>query len=234
MRPNKENRPVKLRWHLAWLLTYPLAKLLFNLRVVGRENLTAGAAQTKTGMIIAANHTSNFDPLIIGWAAAREIYFLAKEELFRSRPFAWLIKSWNALPVQRRGIDIKAFRRCSLLLRHQKTLVLFPEGTRSKDGSLTRFKPGVGMLAVLNSVPVVPAHISGLSHSLLSYLVDRDFARLGLRHKPKSRIPIRVKFGQPILPQGFSRDRQGYEQLTAQVEERIRWLGGIGQLGQGE
>ncbi|MGQ9708272.1 MAG: lysophospholipid acyltransferase family protein [bacterium] len=217
---------MKLRWRLAWLLTYPLAKVVVNLRVEGRENLTCRNAREKRGMIIAANHTSNFDPLILGWAAAREIYFLAKEELFRYRPFGWLIRSWNALPVARGGVDTIAFRRCSRVLRNRQTLVLFPEGTRSKNSALAGFKPGVGMLAVLNSVPVVPAHISGMSRSIISYLVDRDFVRLGLRHKPSGCVQIRVRFGESVLPEGFSRNRQGYEQLTAIIEERVRSLAG--------
>lgn len=213
---------MKLRWRLAWLLTYPLAKAIINLRVEGRRNLR----ECKRGVIVAANHSSNFDPLILGWAAAREIYFLAKEELFCYRPFAWLIKAWNALPVGRGGIDIRAIRLCSEVLKHNKTLVLFPEGTRSKTGEMAGFKSGVGMLALLNQVPVVPTYISGMNGSIVSYFVDRDFVRLGLRKKPSGCVRIRVKFGAPIQPEGFKKDRQGYQEMTAVIEERVRTLVG--------
>lgn len=214
---------MKLRWRLAWGLTYPLARLLLRLRVSGREHLRTVKG---CGLIIAANHTSNFDPLILGWAAAREIFFLAKEELFRYRPFAWLIRSWNAIPVRRGGLDLAAFRRCSLLLRHRQTLVLFPEGTRSRTGALGTFRPGVAMLAIVNRVPVVPCHIAGLDRSIISWLVDRDFVRQGLRTRPRRTQPITVRFTAPIMPAGFSRDRTGYDQLTREIENRIRNLAG--------
>ncbi|MEO0074414.1 MAG: lysophospholipid acyltransferase family protein, partial [candidate division WOR-3 bacterium] len=75
----------RLRWRVGWYLTYPLARLFLGLRVHGREHLTKGP------LILAANHVSNFDPLIIGWAVRREVHFLAKEELFQqSKLFAWL------------------------------------------------------------------------------------------------------------------------------------------------
>lgn len=225
---------MKLRWRLAWLFTYPAAKILLRLRVQGRENLLPD------GQIIAANHTSNFDPLLIGWAAAREIYFLAKEELFRYRPFAWLISSWNALPVSRGGMDIPAFRRCSALLRQKQTLVLFPEGTRSRSGDLGEFKPGVGMLAVLNRVPIVPAHISGVKNSIISYWVDRDFVRKGWRQKPGSPWPIRslnpltVRFGSPVFPDCGPAGREVYERLTAEVFRRVQALAARKGVGNGK
>ncbi len=215
---------MRWRWRIAWLLTYPWARFLLPLRVEGREALLPGA------QIIAVNHTSNFDPLIVGWAAGREIYFLAKEELFRHRAFAWLIRSWNALPVGRGGVDKRAIGLCSQLLCQGQTLVLFPEGTRSRDGRVGEFKPGVALLAVRNRVPVVPGFISGLSRSRLSYWVDRDFVRLGLRSKPEGCVPIRVRFGQPLFPEGFPANRQGYLNFTALLRERVAALGSQGEV----
>lgn len=210
---------MRWRWRLAWFFTYPLAKAFLGLRVVGREQLVPG------GQIIAANHTSNFDPLILGWAAGRDVYFLAKEELFRYRPFAWLIKSWNALPVGRSGIDISAIRSCGKVLKRKQTLVLFPEGTRSKNGKIGTFKSGVGMLAVMNRVPVVPARICGLAQSMVSYWVDKDFVQQGLRRKPRSPVTIEVRFGFPVFPDDYEANRQGYERLTAEVFRRVCALG---------
>ncbi|MEO0071678.1 MAG: lysophospholipid acyltransferase family protein [candidate division WOR-3 bacterium] len=212
---------MKMPWRLAWLLTYPWAKFFFRLEIKGRERLIKGA------QILAVNHTSNFDPLIVGWATGREIYFLAKEELFRYRPFAWLIKSWNALPVRRGGMDIRAFRVCHQILRRRKTLVLFPEGTRSPTGELGVFKPGVGMIAIMSRVPVVPVFISGVNRSILSYWFDRDFVHMGWRQKPKECSPIKVTFGEPILPNGFSLSRKSYEEFTRLVEERVRALANV-------
>lgn len=184
----------------------------------GREHLSGGP------QILAANHVSNFDPLVVGWAARREVHFLAKEELFRqSRLFAWLIRSWNAWPLRRAAGDVGALKRCSWLLRRRQTLVLFPEGTRSKSGKISKFQPGVGMLAVLNKVSVVPTLIRGMDKSVVSTWVDRDFVRLGLRQRhAHSRQPVEVLFGASVSPVGFSRDRSGYEQMTQTIEQRVR------------
>ncbi|MBM3315760.1 1-acyl-sn-glycerol-3-phosphate acyltransferase, partial [candidate division WOR-3 bacterium] len=115
---------MRLRWRLGLLLTFPWAKVLLRLRVHGRSRLGGGP------QILAANHVSNFDPLVVGWAAAREVHFLAKEELFLGpRLFAWLIRSWNAWPLRRGAADAGALKQCSWLLRRRQTLVLFPEGT---------------------------------------------------------------------------------------------------------
>lgn len=212
--------PVNLRWRLFWLLTYPLAKAIFGLRVAGREHLAGGP------QILAANHVSNFDPLVVGWAAAREVHFLAKEELFlQSRAFAALIRSWNAHPLRRGEADAGALKQCSRLLRSGETLVLFPEGTRSKTGEMRKFKPGIGMLAITNGVPVVPVRICGMERTLISHWVDRDFVRLGFRVRPAMLATIRVLFGEPVSPVGYSHDRSGYEGLADEVDGRVRKLG---------
>ncbi len=211
---------MRFRWQVAWLATYPLAKLLMKLRVFGREKLVKG------GQILASNHVSNVDPLIVGWAAARELHFLAKEELFRaSRLFDWLIRSWNAWPVRRGFGDLGAMKHCARVLSWGQTLVLFPEGTRSQTGRMGRFRSGVGMLAVTNRVPVVPTLIQGLDRSWVSYLADRDFVNRGYRTRPDRGAGIRVVFGEPVYPEGFNRNRHGYVEMTEVVEKRIRMLG---------
>jgi len=210
---------LKLRWRVAWLATYPLQRFLLHLRVRGRDKLVAGP------QILAANHVSNFDPLIIGMAAAREVHFLAKEELFAaSRAFAWLIRAWNAWPVRRGGADAAAIKRCSWLLKRRQTLVLFPEGTRSKTGEMARFRPGIGLLAVANQVPVVPVYMAGVARSIVSYWTDRDFVSRGLRCRPAGPSRISVVFGDPVYPDGFGRDRRSYVGMAHTVEQHIRGL----------
>ncbi len=211
---------MRLHWRLAWHLLYPLAWLFFGLRVRGREVLAPGP------MLLAANHVSNIDPVLVGLAAKREVHFLAKEELFNaSRFFAWLIRAWNAWPLRRGAGDPGAVKRCSSLLRAGHKVVLFPEGTRSRTGEMAAFKPGIGLLAQLNRVPVVPVHIGGLPTSILSWLVDKDFVARGWRSRPKKSTPVRVSFGEPVRPDGFSRDRTGQLELTRAVEARVRALG---------
>jgi len=200
-----------------YAIVYVFGQLVLKVRVTGRNRLVPGP------QILASNHVCNFDPLLVGLGARREIHFLAKEELFEaSRWFDWLIRSFNAWPVRRGGGDASAIKRCSWLLGLRQTIVLFPEGTRSKTGDINQFKPGVGMLAISNHVPVVPVHLGGVSRSIISYLVDKDFVKRGYRRKPTHNEGIRIAFAEPVYPDGFAADRQGYEEMTKEVERRVR------------
>jgi 1-acyl-sn-glycerol-3-phosphate acyltransferase len=200
-------------------IVWAFGRLVLKVRVTGRNKLVSGP------QILASNHVCNFDPLLVGLGARREIHFLAKEELFRaSRWFEWLIRSYNAWPVRRGGADAGAIKTCSWLLGLRQTIVLFPEGTRSKTGDTNRFKPGIGMLAINNHVPVVPVHLGGVSRSIISYLVDKDFVKRGYRKKPTRNEGIRIAFADPVYPKGYSADRQGYEEMAQEVEKRVRAL----------
>jgi len=210
---------MRLRWMAGYAIVWAFGKFVLKVRVTGRNKLVPGP------QILASNHVCNFDPLLVGLGARREIHFLAKEELFTaSRLFAWLIHTYNAWPVRRGGADSSAIKRCSWLLGMRQTLVLFPEGTRSKTGEVNRFKPGIGMLAINNHVPVVPVYLGGVSRSIISYLVDRDFVKRGYRKKPQRNEGIRIAFADPVYPNGFAADRQGYEEMTKEVEKRVRAL----------
>lgn len=210
---------MRLKWRAAWLAIYPWAKLALRLRVKGRERLVPGA------QILAANHVSNADPLIVGWAAAREVHFLAKEELFKvSRLFEWLIRNWNAWPVRRGAGDATAMRRCRRLLSQGQTVVLFPEGTRSRTGEMAAFRPGVGMLAITSGVPAVPTCIRGMERTLVSHLVDRDFVREGFRARPMLNQAIELVFGEPVWPGRFGHSREQYELMAGEIEDRVRKL----------
>ena len=133
----------------------------FGLRVRGAEHVPASGPA-----LIVSNHQSILDPPIIGGAARRQIYFLAKAELFRIPVFGWLIRALHARPVRREGSDPGALRTAALLLEEGKALLVFPEGTRSLNGRLGERKPGVGMLAVTSGAPVVPAYVSGTLEAL--------------------------------------------------------------------
>jgi 1-acyl-sn-glycerol-3-phosphate acyltransferase len=113
---------------------------------------------------------------------------------------------------------------CSRLLLHRQSLVLFPEGTRSKTGEIARFKPGVGMLSVTNNVPVVPTRIAGLETSGIAYRVDRDFARRGFRKPPTGKARVSVHFGEPLYPADFSSGRRGYVEIAKAAEACVKSL----------
>jgi 1-acyl-sn-glycerol-3-phosphate acyltransferase len=136
-------------------------RMWFGLRVKGAEHIPSSGPA-----LIVSNHQSILDPPVIGGAARRQIYFLAKAELFRIPLFGRLIRAVHARPVRREGSDPRALRTAALLLKEGKALLVFPEGTRSLDGRLGEGKPGVGMLAVTSGAPVVPAYVSGTLEAL--------------------------------------------------------------------
>jgi 1-acyl-sn-glycerol-3-phosphate acyltransferase len=142
-------------------LAVALMRAWFGLRVRGAEHVPASGPA-----LIVSNHQSILDPPVIGGAARRQIYFLAKAELFRIPVFGWLIRRLHARPVRREGSDTRALRTAAQLLEEGKALLIFPEGTRSLDGRLGEGKAGVGMLAVTSGAPVVPAYVSGTLEAL--------------------------------------------------------------------
>lgn len=113
------------------------------------------------GLVVAANHISFWDPPLVGSALPREVYFLAKEELFRAPGLNALIRRLNAIPIRRGVADLSGLSRAFEILQKGQALLMFPEGSRMRDGELHPARPGVGMMAVQGDVPVLPCYISG-------------------------------------------------------------------------
>jgi len=131
-------------------------KCLYSLDVTGVENLPAQGA-----FIICANHTSWFDPPLIGCLipGRNRVYFMAKEELFKVFVFGFLIKKLGAFPVKRNTADRKAIKRGLQVLEEGGILGLFPEGTRSPNGQLGKLYNGAALIALKSKKPVVPISI---------------------------------------------------------------------------
>jgi 1-acyl-sn-glycerol-3-phosphate acyltransferase len=127
--------------------------------------------------------------------------------------------------VKRGAVDPGLFKTCSKLLQKNKTLILFPEGTRSKNGTLLSFKPGIGFLAATNSVPVIPCNIYGARNSFASKIVDPDINSDKLKIRDFFLSRIRVKFGDPIQPNGLGRNRNDYTQFAVKVRNEVEKLG---------
>lgn len=139
------------------------------LEVHGQENVPPAGP-----LIVACNHTSHLDPMILGAAFDRPLHFMARRTLFDVPGFAWLIRNNNAFPLDRDGDSREALRVFGERLEMGNAVVMFPEGTRSPDGIVGEMKPGVGMLAVRNSAPVLPVYIWG---SFLSWPRGRSIPR---------------------------------------------------------
>lgn len=124
--------------------------------VRGRERVP------KTGaLIIASNHISYADPPMVGAATRRELHFLAKQELFKVPVLGAVIASVNTIPIRRGMADLTGMSRAIEVLKRGQGLLVFPEGTRSRDGELHAARPGIGMLAVAGDAVILPVYISG-------------------------------------------------------------------------
>jgi 1-acyl-sn-glycerol-3-phosphate acyltransferase len=181
-----------------------LMRLGFALEVRGREHVPAAGP-----VLLVSNHVSVLDPPFIGGAAPRELYFLAKEELFRVPLLGRLIHALNARPVRRDGSDSRALKTALTLLGENRAILLFPEGTRGVEGRLGEGKSGAGMLAVMSGAPVVPVHISGTARAL----------------PPGRALPrptrVRVRFGPPLYFK-TARDERRKERYREATEEMMR------------
>lgn len=129
-------------------------KVFYRLKVYGRENYIRG------GAILAPNHVSYLDPPIVAAASPENIHFLARETLFHSF-FGRLITALNAHPVQGHINNLKAVKTICELLKKDCKVILFPEGTRSKNNTLGKIKPGVGMLVSRSKTAIIPVYIHG-------------------------------------------------------------------------
>ncbi len=180
-----------------------LFRIFLRLEVRGRENIPPEGP-----LVIASNHLSLLDPPVIGTAATRKIYCMAKEELFVP-VFGDICKALGAFPVKRGGVDRAALKHAMDILRRHEVLAIFPEGTRSKTGALGKAEPGALLLAVKGGASVVPARVSGT-----------DQWRSG-RLWPK----VRVTFGKPmVFPAGTAVNKDTLSRMTLELMERIAAL----------
>lgn len=132
-----------------------LASIFIRLKVEGVENFPA-----QDGALIVSNHLSVADPPLIAAVIPRPVTFMGKTELFRNPVLGAIFRSWGVFPVRRGEVDIGAVRMALGLLREGTTVVIFPEGTRQRQG-LGEALPGIGYFAARANCPVVPVGIVG-------------------------------------------------------------------------
>jgi 1-acyl-sn-glycerol-3-phosphate acyltransferase len=185
------------------VLSWPVLRGLFRLRARGVENLPAGP------FVLAANHTSNFDPWPLGLPLfpRRFLRFMAKSELFWF-PLSVVIRAGGGFRVRRGEADVVAIETAVRLCREGHVVVMFPEGTRRKKGvrkrHQARWHSGAARIAIEAAVPLVPAAISG---------ADR-LSRLG---------PLRVAYGAPVsLDGGADEATERLRNAVESLEESFR------------
>jgi len=193
----------------------PLMRGWFRMRVEGAEHLPASGP-----VILASNHRSNMDPVLLASAVRRPVTFMAKAELFVG-PLRWILTAIEQIPVRRGGIDREALRDGATVLARGGVLGLFPEGTRG-DGRFTSIHPGIAYIVVRQHCPIVPVAIFGTER------VRRRFGWLPWAS------PVRVVCGPPFeLPSpddaagadpggGRAARRAATEQLGRVLREFLR------------
>ena len=134
----------------------PFVRILYRLKVIGLENIPE-----KNGVIICPNHTSNADPVVLAVSLKRQIYFMAKAELFKNKILRKLFKMVGAFPVERGKRDSSAIDNAEKILKNGEQLGLFIEGTRSKTDDFLRPKTGCAMIAYKTGATIIPVGITG-------------------------------------------------------------------------
>jgi 1-acyl-sn-glycerol-3-phosphate acyltransferase len=175
----------------------------FQIRYSGQENIPLSG-----GVLVASNHQSHLDPPLVGGGCKRRMSYLARDSLFRFAPFAWLIRSFDAIPIDREGLGLSGVKETLRRLKQGKMVLVFPEATRTRDGEMGRFKPGFATMAVRSKAAILPAAIEG------AYQVwprRQRFPGLGIIH---------VHYGPPLLPHEFG--SRGERELVEEVERRVR------------
>ncbi|MBC7287759.1 MAG: 1-acyl-sn-glycerol-3-phosphate acyltransferase [Armatimonadetes bacterium] len=208
--PVPPDRPVCWLYRFAKSVVFPyiIFPLLGGREVFGTENIPQ-----EGGAVIAPNHVSFLDPPLVAACLPRRTYFMAKRELFEPPLFGELIHSLYAFPVERGLGDRGALQRAIELVKAGELVIIFPEGTRSRDGKIGEGQLGPAIVAGRAARPIVPCAILGTERML----------------PPGTKLPRRarfyISFGQPVwvLPDEQGRlSRQVLQAATDEVMRRIR------------
>ena len=190
-------------YRIATSICGTFCSIFFGVKVIGKENIPR-----KGGFILASNHMSNLDPVLLGCFCYRRINFMAKQELFRNKFFGWLIRQLAAFPVKRGTADLGAIRELLKRVKGGQGCVIFPEGSRQPEGKLGKAHEGIGFLASKLGVPVLPALITGSGTAL-----PPGASKL-------NRVPITIKFGKLINIDS----KMPYQQIADRIMEEIQRL----------
>jgi len=207
---DRSHSNLKSRFRYAWyeylrIYCNIVGVLFLRVRYFGLRNvldLTPGR-----GLVIISNHQSHFDPPLIGMGMQIHLCYMARESLFRFGPFAWLIRSLDAIPINRDGIGLGGIKAALRLLKGGRAITLFPEGTRTTDGTIGKFKPGFSTLARRTRVPILPVAIEGAFD-----VWPKGNLLPGFGH-------VFIRYGRPIEPEEY--ETMDERELVAEVRRRV-------------
>lgn len=160
-----------------YIMAYPFLKLVYNIKREGIENIPKGGKY-----IYAGNHVSMFDPLLVSFAVAKPIVYMAKKELFETKKLAWWIKRLGAFSVNRKKPEIATFKTVRDVFKTSWPLGIFPQGGIKEDKKIEDLQKGFAVIAKNAKADIIPVSIIGFE---------------GYTKKPFSQN-IRVKICKPI------------------------------------
>lgn len=195
-----------------WFICKTYLILYHRCRVYNRQRI---AYMNGRGMLVASNHASYIDPPIVGTSFYHRLWYLARRSLFdKSAVFTALIRSVNAIPISRDRLDIKTMRQVKTLCEQGEWVLIFPEGTRTKDGNLQAGLAGVGLFADKIGADIIPVYHEGAYESWSRYM------KLPRPEK------IRVNIGSPIkashwngLPKGKGRYQKIADDIMCAIQD---------------
>ena len=200
-------------YRLGWLFFRAFFAIYFRSRAFNPERVPPFGP-----VILASNHASFLDPPLVGAPLARPLAYLARDTLFRFPLIGSLLRAWNAVPVDRDGGGAAGLRRILEVLEAGDGVIVFPEGTRTRDGRLQAARSGIGLMVLKSNAPVVPVRVFGTFEA---------YGRYARFPRP---FRIAVKYGRPM---GFERLRQEaptcdkarlkqiYHEITARTMDAI-------------
>lgn len=193
----------KVLYRVGRIICRPIMKVFYRYKFINNNSIPR-----KGAYIIASNHMSFSDPVLLGLGQRRRLFFMAKSELFRNRFFAALIRALGAFPVERGAGDGKAIKTGEDLIKEGNIMTIFIEGGRTKTGELMRPRSGCALVAQQMQVPVIPACIT-------------------ITGNPKHLFAKRViHFGEPLTPEQLGLtpdgDRRQIKNATNMIMDEIR------------
>lgn len=197
---------LKVAYKLCYFILWIFMLFRYRIDVTGRENIPSEA------VIACANHSSNYDPLFLGYAitSKRHVHFMAKAELFKYPFLGWVLRNAGSFPVERDKQDVNAIKTCLRYLKQGEIVALFPEGTRVMDENNTKAKVGAVVIAARAEVPILPVYIA------------RD------KRKYK-RIPVIVGKPYRVDLDKKTATAEDYKRETVKLMENINRLGAVAQ-----
>lgn len=186
---------------LTWVIVSALRVFFFPLKVYGQKNIPK-----KGTFIFASNHRSHLDPVLIPICCTRRISFLAKDSLFKNIFLGWYLKQLEAFPIRREASDVGAIKEVMRRLKSNFPVLMFPEGTRVREGEKSEVQAGVGFIAAKSGLPVVPVYIRG---------TDKVFPP---GSRKVNRCPVSVRFGEPIK---FTKSNLPYLKIAREIMDKI-------------